>query len=272
MPPTSIPEPRCAPSTGPTSVQNSGSLPKIALPSATRRSASPGACACWTTQSLAPRCVQLAQVGDHPLERPAVGADPADRCDLGAERQDRLDLQRGPIIACAAPMRPPRRRYSSVSRQNQMSSVSRARATAARISSRPPPCSGDVGRGHHQAAEAAGAGAPVEDLDPAGPLPRRAAVPLRGRSRRFPTGRRRCGSERMSWPASSSGRSRRRSRRPRAARWSAAAASRAAVHRTRRGRCSRAPAAARRPSRRTGSPGGSAGCGSALPAGRGCCR
>ena len=31
-PPTSIPEPRCAPSTGPTSVQNSGPAPKILVP------------------------------------------------------------------------------------------------------------------------------------------------------------------------------------------------------------------------------------------------
>lgn len=46
IPPTSIPEPRCAPSTGPTSVQNSGSEPKIAVPSATSSSASALDCAC----------------------------------------------------------------------------------------------------------------------------------------------------------------------------------------------------------------------------------
>src|SRR5215204_7163090 len=54
-PPTSIPEPRCVPSTGPTSVQNSGPAPKISLPWVTRCSASSGDCACCTTQSLAPR-------------------------------------------------------------------------------------------------------------------------------------------------------------------------------------------------------------------------
>jgi len=46
MPPTSSPLPRCAPSTGPTWVQNRGSEPKIETPSATRRAASSDSWAC----------------------------------------------------------------------------------------------------------------------------------------------------------------------------------------------------------------------------------
>jgi SAM-dependent methyltransferase len=46
MPPTSIPEPRWAPSTGPTWVQKSGALPKISVPAATSASASSGDWAC----------------------------------------------------------------------------------------------------------------------------------------------------------------------------------------------------------------------------------
>ena len=92
-PPTSIPEPRWAPSTGPTWVQKSGSVPKISSPSATRAAASSEAWACWTIQSLGAALVQLVQVGDHPLHRPLLGPDFADRGDLGAEGEDRFDLQ-----------------------------------------------------------------------------------------------------------------------------------------------------------------------------------
>ncbi len=55
MPPTSSPEPRWVPSTGPTCVQNSGPAPKIAVPRATRWSASSTDWACCTIQSVAPR-------------------------------------------------------------------------------------------------------------------------------------------------------------------------------------------------------------------------
>ena len=55
MPPTSTPEPRWAPSTGPTCVQKSGPAPKIAVPWVTSRSASSRAWACCTIQSVAPR-------------------------------------------------------------------------------------------------------------------------------------------------------------------------------------------------------------------------
>ena len=93
MPPTSIPEPRCAPSTGPTSVQNSGSVPKIACPRrrGARRRRRLGVLHDPVARAAV---VQLAQVGDHPLERAAVRPHAPDGSDLGAERQDRLDLQR----------------------------------------------------------------------------------------------------------------------------------------------------------------------------------
>jgi hypothetical protein len=54
-PPTSIPQPRWVPRTGPTCVQNSGAVPKIAVPWATRCSASSEDWACCTIQSVAPR-------------------------------------------------------------------------------------------------------------------------------------------------------------------------------------------------------------------------
>ena len=48
-----------------------------------------------------------------------------------------------PSIACAAPIRPPRRRYSRVSRANQISSRSRAWRTASTTAPSPAPCSAE---------------------------------------------------------------------------------------------------------------------------------
>ena len=64
--------------------------------------------------------VQRAHVLDHPLERPAGGAHALDGLDLDSSERIGLIFSAPPIQACAPPTRPPRRRYSSVSRQNQI--------------------------------------------------------------------------------------------------------------------------------------------------------
>ena len=71
-------------------------LPKIAVPWATRCSASSGRLGVLHDPVLRAAVVQLIQVGAHPLQRPAPRSDPADRGDLGSEGQDRLDRQRCP--------------------------------------------------------------------------------------------------------------------------------------------------------------------------------
>ena len=69
-----------------------------------------------------------------------------------------------PTSACAAPMRPPRRRYSSVSRQNQMSSRSRVPWIAAHHRVGVLARLGRARGRDDEAAEPAGAGRAVDDL------------------------------------------------------------------------------------------------------------
>ena len=142
-------------------------MPKIALPSATRAAASSEDWACWTIQPLGAALVQLVQVGDHPLHRPLLGADFADRGDLGAEGEDRLDLQgradQGLGGADAAAL-------AQVLEGVEAEPHLEARAGAARgldhLRLRLAP-RGGFGGGEDEAAEPAGAGLAVDDLDPA---------------------------------------------------------------------------------------------------------
>ena len=130
-----------------------------------------------------------------------------------------------PSQACAAPMRPPRRRYSSVSTANQIFSASRrlARARGDRL---------DVGAAARRPRRRRARSAPrppqaelgVDDLDAS---PRwRSATLRRGLARGLDGAgdrRRRGGSRRCRGPPRAAARRRRGSRRSTAARWSAAA-------------------------------------------------
>ena len=77
----------------------------------------------------------LLEVGDEPLERAARGAHALDGLHLALDREDRLDLQRRADPGRAAPIRPPRRRYSSVSTMTMICRFSRI----ALRGGRPPP-------------------------------------------------------------------------------------------------------------------------------------
>ena len=127
---------------------------QLACPAATRRSASRGRLRVLDDPVGRAAVVQLAQVVDHPLEarggacaRGRPGAISVPNVRIG------LIFSAVPTIACAAPMRPPRRRYSSVSRQNQMSSVSRGALHGADDDlGGAEPFSRQLGRDQHQAA------------------------------------------------------------------------------------------------------------------------
>ena len=168
IPPTSTPAPRCAPSTGPTSVQNSGSVPNSSRPSATRRSASPRRLGVLDDPVAGAALVQLVQVRDHPLERAAVRAHAPDGRDLGAEREDRLDLQRR-----ARPSPAPRRSARPGAGTRACPGRTRCRAsralrrTACSVVLQRSPRPATACREQHQAAEAARAGLPVVHLDAA---------------------------------------------------------------------------------------------------------
>ena len=70
-----------------------------------------------------------------------------------------------PSQAWALPMRPPRLRYSSVSRQNQIRSAARASRTRATTASLSAPARAAAAGGEHQQADAAAGGFAVDHLD-----------------------------------------------------------------------------------------------------------
>ena len=119
--------------------------------------------------SRASRC---SRVLDEPLERPARRAHALDRRDLASIERIGLIFSAEPIHACAPPIRPPRRRYSSVSTANRSSARS---ARAARRAARRP----RVGAARAAFAAAIAdqpvpraAGLGVHHLDPPGATPR----------------------------------------------------------------------------------------------------
>ena len=144
-----------------------GSVPKIALPSATRVAASSKALGVLDDPAAGAALVQLVQVGDHPLHRPLLGADFADRGDLGAEGEDRLDLQRRADQRLGGADAPA---LAQVLERVEAEPHLQALAGLARgldhLRLRLP-CGGGFGGGEDEAAEPAGAGLAVDDLDPA---------------------------------------------------------------------------------------------------------
>ena len=194
---------------------------------------------CWTTQASAPVLVALAARSRPGARTPgarvrtrSTGVTSSSRVRIG------LICSADPSSACAAPIRPPLRRYSSVSTANHSFSVSRAcSAGAERLAPEAPRLGRARGGEHHQRRAAAG-GAAVEDVDPL------AALALLGQAlaapaaptRRCPRSRRRGGSRRSRRPRRAAARRPRRSRRPRAARWCALVARVEAARRSRRSR------------------------------------
>ena len=237
-------------------MQKSGPVPKIACPSATRRSASSGAWACWTIQSRRAPLVQL-DAGRRPSARtPATcvrtrptGAISVPNVRIGltfsAAAEHRLS---GADPAAAAQV------LERVQAEPDVEALARL-GDGLDHPSRLAPSAAACGGGEHEAPEAAGAGLPVDHLHATamailGQQPRRLARALAGARQAAGDVDR----ERRPARRARAARSTRGSHRPRAARSSAAAASHAAGRRTRRGRRTRARGAAPRPSRRTGPP------------------
>ena len=152
------------------------------------------------------------------------GAHPLHRADLGPRRvRIGLIFSAPPSQACALPMRPPRRRYSSVSTANQMRLRSARLGRARRPRPRRRPRAATAAARQHDAARARRRPCGVDDLD-APPRVRATACsrPPGARPRRSPRCRRRCGPRRCRGPRRAAARRRRGSRRSTAARSSAA--------------------------------------------------
>jgi len=111
-----------------------GIAAKMALPSATRWAASAGPGRAGRS-SRRPRARAARRASRPSARSPACGCARVPPGHLHAEGEDRLTFRAVPTRAWAAPMRPPRRRYSSVSRQNQISSPARASRIAASVPS-----------------------------------------------------------------------------------------------------------------------------------------
>ena len=130
----SRPGPMWAPMTGPISETKTGSEPKIWRHSSTRWRAVSGSWMCWTTQAPAPawwRSRANSTIRSNARRRVrtrSTGVISSSRVRIG------LICRAEPSHACAEPIRPPLRRYSSVSIANHILSPSRARSTAARTS------------------------------------------------------------------------------------------------------------------------------------------
>ena len=93
-------------------------------------SASPGPGCAGPSSASAPSAWRAREQVDHPLERALRGPDALDRGDLPSTDRIGLISSAIPSHACAPPIRPPRRKYSSVSMENQIFS-SRARLARA---------------------------------------------------------------------------------------------------------------------------------------------
>ena len=230
IPPTSTPEPRCAPSTGPTSVQNSGSCPNSAVPSATSRLGVVGCLGVLDDPVAGAALVQLAQVGDHPLERAPVRAHPSDRRDLRAEREDRLDLQRRAhqrLRGADAPA--PAQVLERVEAEPDVEALAAAGDGCRAASASVPPRAATLRR------RAPGSRARRRRFRCRAPRPRPGwcssarCARLRARSRTSPTGRPRCGRDDVAAGADERLVAVAGSRPPTAARSSAAAASRCSL-------------------------------------------
>ncbi len=141
-PPTPIiPGPAWAPITGPTSLTKRGSQPKTSSPRSTSRCASPGAWMCCTHQASAPSACSVRMYSTmRSNARPRVRTRSTGVISDSSERIG-LIFRAPPSQAWAPPIRPPRRRYSSVSTANQIRRLSRAAwACAATSCSAPPAC------------------------------------------------------------------------------------------------------------------------------------
>ena len=167
IPPTSTPEPRWAPSTGPTSVQNSGSVPNISRPCSDQHLRVLRRLRVLDDPVARPAVVQLLQVREHPLHRPAVGAHAPHGSDLGAEREDRLDLQRGAHHRLCRPDAPAAAKV--LERVQAEPDVERLACTANRLERQLEvgALRRRAGCEQHEAAEPPGSGLAVVNLDTA---------------------------------------------------------------------------------------------------------
>ena len=89
-------------------------------PRAASSAARTGSWMCCTANSSRPPRAAPPGSRLEPLDRAARRAHALDRLDLAPQRQDRLDLQGRPEVRLGEPIRPPRRRNSSVSTANHV--------------------------------------------------------------------------------------------------------------------------------------------------------
>ena len=169
----SRPGPTWAPITGPISETKTGSEPKIWRHSSTSRRAVSGSWMCCTTQAPAPASLRsranstMRSKARRRVRTRSTGVISSSSVRIG------LICSAEPSQACAEPIRPPLRRYSSVSIENHIFSDSRPlldRGQRLGSPRRPPAAALRGDQGHHPLAAAAAAA--VQDVDPLAAGPR----------------------------------------------------------------------------------------------------